>query len=181
MPVTAETFRRVALEDGDAQWELVCGRLVRRPPMTMPHNTLAFELAFALRQQLHPAQYRVRSQSGHLRTDAGYRVPDVAVVPVAAADLFRGSTALEEYGGPLPFVAEVWSPSTGEFDVDTKFPEYRARGDAVIWRVHPVERTVNAWERQPDGSYVARDLSGLAVIPSLHGVTIDLTALFAFA
>ncbi|MEP6871059.1 MAG: hypothetical protein ABI939_04320 [Anaerolineaceae bacterium] len=34
--------------------------------------------------------------------------------------------------GPLPFVAEVWLPSTGEYDVDEKFPQYQRRGDLEI-------------------------------------------------
>ena len=80
-----------------------------------------------------------------------------------------------------PFVAEIWSPSTGDFDVETKFPEYRARGDAVIWRIHPFERTVTAWVRRADGGYDERALPlGRVAIESLPGVTIDLELLFEF-
>jgi len=50
-------------------------------------------------------------------------------------------------------VAEVWTPSTGEYDVDTKFAEYKLRGDLEIWRIHPYERTLIAWRRQGDRSY----------------------------
>jgi Uma2 family endonuclease len=64
----------------------------------------------------------------------------------------RGSPGLEYYEQPLPLVVEVWSPSTGEYDIDSKLPEYQARGDKEIWRLHPYERTVRSWQRQPDGS-----------------------------
>ncbi len=148
--------------------------------MTMPHNSLAFELARHISNQLDGEPYVVRSQSGHVATaSGGYRIPDVAVLPLASTRRFRESYELEEYAEPLPFVAEVWSPSTGDFDVETKFPEYRQRGDAVIWRVHPYERTVIAWERRPDGSYDERlHPTGRVTIPSLPGVSIDLDALF---
>ncbi len=182
MPVTAETFRRLALEDDDQKWELVCGRLIQRPAMSFPHNSLSFELAYDLRNQLDRALFHVRSQAGHVQTPAGgYRIPDVAVILVASAARYRGTKLLEEYGEPLPFVAEVWSPSTGDFNVETKFPEYRARGDAVIWRIHPFERTVTAWVRRADGGYDERALPlGRVAIESLSGVTIDLEALFEF-
>ena len=38
MAVTVELFREVALADGDGTWELRCGQLVGKPPMTMDHN-----------------------------------------------------------------------------------------------------------------------------------------------
>jgi Uma2 family endonuclease len=81
----------------------------------------------------------------------------------------------------MPFVAEVWSPSTGRYDVDTKLPAYQRRGDREIWRLHPYERTLSVWQRQPDGSY--REFihhGGLVPVASLPGVAIDLDALFDF-
>jgi Uma2 family endonuclease len=77
-------------------------------------------------------------------------------------------------------VVEVWSPSTGRYDVDTKFPEYRARGDHEVWRVHPFERIVTVWRRQPDDSYIeSRHSGGTIELWALPGVTIDLDAVFA--
>jgi Uma2 family endonuclease len=57
------------------------------------------------------------------------------------------SLELEIYDEPLPLVAEVWSPSTGGYDVLAKLPEYRRRGDTEIWLLHPYERTLTAWRR----------------------------------
>jgi Uma2 family endonuclease len=80
----------------------------------------------------------------------------------------------------LPLVVEVWSPSTGGYDIDAKIPEYRRRGDLEIWRLHPFEKTLTAWGRQPDGSYTKRVFQGGTVQPvGLPNVTIDLDALFA--
>jgi Uma2 family endonuclease len=86
---------------------------------------------------------------------------------------------LESYMQPLPFVAEVWSPSTGDYDVDTKFPEYKKRGDLEIWRIHPYDRQIIAWRRQADGSYSETAYtSGEVPVASLPGVTIKLDSLF---
>jgi hypothetical protein len=51
--------------------------------------------------------------------------------------------------------AEVLYPTLGLrlFGLDeTKLREYKGRGDQEIWRIHPHERTLTAWRRQPDGS-----------------------------
>ena len=86
---------------------------------------------------------------------------------------------LEVYAGPLPLVVEVWSPSTGDYDVEEKFPEYQRRGDEEIWCIHPYERTLHDWWRQPDGTYAETVFTGGKVQPvALPGVTVDLDALF---
>ncbi len=86
---------------------------------------------------------------------------------------------LESYAEPLPFVAEVWSRITGDYDVDTKFPEYKRRGDLEIWRVDPYERTVTAWRRRPDGEYSETGYSGgIVPILSLPNVTVSFDELF---
>jgi Uma2 family endonuclease len=78
-----------------------------------------------------------------------------------------------------PLVVEVWSRSTGDYDVEEKLADYQRRGDLEIWRIHPYERTLTAWRRLPDGSYeetIYRD--GIVRPTALLGVEIDLTALF---
>ena len=80
----------------------------------------------------------------------------------------------------MPLVVEVWSPSTGDYDVETKLQEYQRRGDLEIWRIHPYEQTLTAWRRQPDGSYTETLYRGGRVQPvALPNVTIDLDDLFA--
>jgi len=83
------------------------------------------------------------------------------------------------YTEPLPLVIEVWSPSTGGFDLATKLPEYQARGDKEIWRLHPLQRIITAWRRQADGSYTEEVYTSGTIQPeALAGVTIDLDALW---
>lgn len=180
MAVSAATFERLALEDEDSQWEMVCGRPRRKPDMTYPHNEAGTQLLVILHAQLDDQLYRVRFNAGHAkRNDANYFIPDVMVLPYDYTIKFHGSRALEAYSGPLPFVAEVWSPSTSDYDVDDKFPEYQRRGDLEIWRVHPYERTIIAWRRRPDGTY-SETLYTQGVVPveSLPGVSVVLESLF---
>ena len=75
-------------------------------------------------------------------------------------------------------VVEVWSPSAGNYDVATKLQGYRERGDAEIWFIHPYERTLTAWRRQPDESYAEETYRG-GVIPvaSRPNTIIDFEAL----
>lgn len=182
MVVSVQTYERLALEDPEGQWELVCGRPRSKPDMTFAHNDAMHILGFRLQQQLPLDQYRVRVNSGRVRWSTTHAyIPDVMVIPIALTHAQRARPyALEAYSEPLPLVVEVWSPSTGGYDVETKFPEYKRRGDAEIWRMHPYDRTLTTWQQQADGSYHEAVHRGGIVTPvALLGVKIDLDELFA--
>jgi Uma2 family endonuclease len=184
MAVTERTFRIVALEDPEGHWELDRGRLREKPGMTASHNQLGFDLGVAITLQLDRREYRVRVDSARAkRSDETYYIPDVFVVPMrlVAPQLGR-SDQLEIYEEPLPFVAEIWSPSTGGYDAAAKIPEYMKRGDLEIWLVHPYERTVIARQRQRDGSYHETVLQrGTVRLHALPEVAIDLDTLWELA
>jgi Uma2 family endonuclease len=181
MPVSEETFRRVALEDPEGHWELDHGCLRRKPGMSFPHNFAMTYLGGQLISQLDPEVFQVRINSGHVnRTDRSFFIPDVFVYPVAVlGPESERDDVLEVYDEPLPFVVEVWSRSTGDYDVDKKIPEYMRRGDLEIWRLDASSQTLIAWRRQPDGTYERAVIGGGVVEPvSLPGVRINLDALF---
>ena len=178
MPVSAETYERVALEDDETKWELVCGRLVAKPDMTTEHAETARRLVRRLNAQLPEEEYSVGQESPKLHVPSGnYRIPDVCVIPdrLIRQRLANLPERLEVYEQPMPLVVEIWSPSSGTTDVTDKLREYQQRGDLEIWRIHPCEHTLTAWRRQPDGSYTESPYTGGAVRPaSLPGVIIDL-------
>lgn len=182
MVVSAETYEQIALEDVKAFWELDCGRLRKKPGMTYEHEDAAGVLTLELDTQLDRREYRVYTNGARLRIPNGsFYIPDVVVIPRAFVRRAKQerSRRLAVYQEPMPLVVEVWSPSTGEYDVDTKLREYQRRGDAEIWRLHPYDRTLTAWQRQQDGSYsetVYRE--GIVQPIALPGVRIDLAALF---
>src|SRR5438309_1083816 len=109
MTVTETTFQQIALEDPSGHWELHCGQLRQKPSMTAEHNETMSLLHIWLGQQVDPEEFRVRSNSGHVRRSAeNYFIPDVSVIPT---QLFRpqlGTRKLEVYRAPLPLVVEIW-------------------------------------------------------------------------
>ncbi len=176
------TYQEIALADPGRCWELHRGRLREKPSMTIGHNRIATRLAFQIGPQLDPARFEIRINMGRARRDdVTYYVPDVCVVPLVASDPIRQvATQLEVFDGPLPLVVEVWSPSTGDYDVDEKLPEYMRRGDLEIWRLHPFDLTLTVWRRGADGGYEETLCRGGIVEPvALPGVAIDLDRLFA--
>jgi Uma2 family endonuclease len=181
MVVTEQEYHRIALADREGKWELDCGRLRSKPPMTTWHNCTAWLLGVELQNQLGRARYEVRVDAGRTRRSPSYYyIPDVIVIPIDSVRRGLADTfALEAYAEPLPLIVEVWSPSTGDYDVDSKLPEYQRRGDLEIWRIHPYDRTLTAWVRQDDGSYSETLYRGGIVRPAaLPDVSIDLDAHF---
>jgi Uma2 family endonuclease len=181
MPVSEQTFKQLAWEDPEGHWELDCGRPRQKPAMTAAHNRTATYLGAMLIAQLDPAEFEVRVNSGHVRrSETRYYIPDVLVLPRELVRPFDTRVdLLETYADPLPLVVEVWSPSTGGYDVDDKLPEYQRRGDREIWRIHPFERTLIVWRREADGAYSETLLTAGSVQPvALPGVSIELARIF---
>ena len=179
--ISGERYERLALADPGRKWELRDGVLREKPGMTAAHNWPEVELGFMLKSQLDRSLYHVRIDSGRVRRPgATYFIPDVFVVPTNyVIPLLDLQDVLEVYDQPHPLVVEVWSRATGDYDVEEKLAVYRQRGDLEIWRIHPYERTLTAWRRQPDGSYeqsLYRD--GIVRPTALPSVEIDLAALF---
>ena len=179
MPVSEKTYRQLALEDREGLWELHCGRLVQKPGMSYEHGHLTTRLFLSLGRQLDEHQFTLRSNHARTRTSGSYNIPDICVLPIELARPHRGERGLEFYDPPLPLVVEVWSPSTGDYDVNEKLREYQRRGDTEIWLIHPYERTLTAWRRQADGSYAETIHTGGVIEPvALPNVRIDLDTFF---
>lgn len=178
--VSEETYRRLALGDPQGQLELYDGRLREKPVMSAVHGDVIDFLAALLHGQLDRNAYRLRTSHARLRRSADtYYVPDVAVVPTAMVQaLLERPRELDAYADPLPLVVEIWSPSTGDYDLNEKLPGYQQRGDLEIWFIHPYERTLTAWRRQPEGGYAEETYrSGMVPVVSLAGVAIDFDVL----
>lgn len=137
-------------------------------------------LGHLLWNQLDRRRYRVRVE-GRVRRPGTIVRPDVFVVPPAYGDELRGRPGvLAIFSQPLPLVVEIWSRSTGVYDVNAKIPIYQERGDLEIWRIHRYERTLTARRRQPDETYSEHLYREGSVRPvALPNVAIDLADLFA--
>jgi Uma2 family endonuclease len=182
MPISKATYERVALEDPEGQWELVCGRLRSKPGMATEHNRAAQRLHRQLVLQLDERDYAVSLNASRLRISSGsYYIPDLVVIPDAVQRRLIETRPgrLEIYDEPMPLVVEVWSPSTGDYDVEEKLIEYQRRGDLEIWRIHPYAHTLTIWRRLESGEYERSVHPGGRIpLSYLPGVTIDLDRLF---
>ena len=184
MPVSEATYLRLIEEDPERKWELRCGELHEKEPMTWAHESIAWRLGFRLQQQLDFDLFEVRVNAGRVRrSEERYYIPDVMVIPrELARRLFSDPNTVVVLPEPLPFIAEVWSPATGRTDVRDKLPDYRQRGDAELWLIHPIDRAVRIWRRQPDGSYTETVLHGGTVeLAALPGVSVILDELLSLA
>jgi Uma2 family endonuclease len=182
MTMTEEAYETVALSEQGRFLELWNGSPLEKPPVSFRHGYAMNTLARLLGSALPFPDWHIRVEHARVRArDGSIVIPDVAVVPAALAERGLAETPdrLEVYADPLPFLAEVWSPSTGRYDRRVKFAAYRARGDAEIWRLHPDERTLTRWLRQDDGTCLDMVHTGGPVdLAALPGVTIDLDGLF---
>jgi Uma2 family endonuclease len=182
MAVRATTYEQIAFEDPDGRWELDDGCLRQKPTMTSQHNQIQYRLSVQLAHQLDETEFQYRlDNSRAARPPTSYYIPDLFVVPTSLVQQrLEGPPRLEVFDEPLPLVVEVWSPSTGDYDIDEKLPVYQRRGDLEIWRIHPYERTLIAWRRQSDGTYTETVHTGGTIEPvALPGVRIDLDRLLA--
>jgi Uma2 family endonuclease len=181
MPMTEQAYLKLVMDDPESRWELIDGEPVCRPAMTSKHEDITAYLGVYIAQQLNRVEYRVRIAGSRVRYSASdYFIPDVFVVPTALVLPQQDLIAPEAFREPLPLVVEVWSPSTGRRDLDRKLVRYREQGHLEIWFIHPFDRTLTAWRRQPDGSYEETVFEDGTVRPAfLPNVTIDLDSLWA--
>ena len=179
--MTDEQFEQFALSCPDERWEMWDGVPRRKPPMTMEHGDLRDLIGIEIAKQLDLREYRVRFEGGFIRRRGrSYFRPDFCIIPIALIDARRGQPdRLESYTEPLPLVGEVWSRSTARYDVNTKLVEYQALGHREIWYIHPYDRWVKTWRRQPDGTNVEAIHHGRLLSPAaLPWVKLDIDALW---
>ncbi len=178
--LTDQDFEAFLLSGIEGQWELYDGVLVEKPAMTLAHMDVISRLCFHLQRQLDVEQFSVYSEGRVRHPEASVFLPDVMVVPDAyRTEFLDRADRLAVFAGPLPLVVEVWSRSTGHYDVAAKLPIYQQRGDAEIWLIHPYERTLQAWRRQSDGFYGSQVHEAGHVRPiALPDVMIELASLF---
>jgi Uma2 family endonuclease len=178
--ITERQYRELALDEPDRRWELWDGVPREKPLMSMMHEDVASYLGHLLQSQLDRRQFRVNINGGRARrSERNYFIPDVMVIPSSYVLPTRSDPrSLSAFAEPLPLVIEIWSRSTGHYDYAVKLQAYRERGDDEIWYIHPYDRTLTAWRKQPNGGYTEELYRGGVVpVASLPGVAIDLDAL----
>jgi Uma2 family endonuclease len=177
--MSEQTYIEFVGSGAEGQWELHDGRLVEKPGMSWKHGQIPAFLAYLLLSQIDLARYRVVTELRVRRPGGTVYLPDLMVVPAAYGAGIAHEPALAVFSDPVLLVVEVWSPSTGGYDVDAKIPVYQQRGDLEIWRIHPYERTLTRWVRRPDGAYdVSVHQNGTISLVADSSIAVDLDRLF---
>ena len=178
--MTIEEYQALVWANPDQAWELIDGRPREKPGKSCDHLSVVSQVTNCLMSRLDRAEYRVFAEGRVRRLTATVFIPDILVVPTALGETWRrrpGTLAI--FPEPLSLVVEVWSRSTGDYDVMAKLPIYQQRGDREIWLVHPYEQTLTSWRRQDDGSYTQEIFrSGQVEAIGLPGVSIQLDEVF---
>jgi Uma2 family endonuclease len=148
--ITADDLDRLS-PDGK-RWELLAGTLHVTPAPSGPHQTIAFNVAMALRSA-RPEGLAVMVAPFDLRPDARTSLqPDVLVLAAEEAAKLRTSTT------PL-LVVEVLSPGSRADDLGSKRVVYEGLGIPSYWIVDPEGPTVTEL-RLEGGRYVEATVAG---------------------
>lgn len=180
--ISEQEYEQIALAEPDQKWELYEGQLRGKPGMGWEHSKILLMLGYLILLQIDQTRFCVLGESHVRRSPGNIYIPNLVVVPASYEKQFIGRPGrLAILSDPLPLVVEIWSASTGGYDVNAKIPEYQRRGDLEIWHIHPFERTVTTWRRQADGSYDETVYRSGHIEPvALPGVAIDLAKLFSY-
>ncbi len=157
---------------GDVRAEYVDGVALMSPPGTWDHQTVAFEVAHAVKLALPNLVTVVEAgvATGPMRR----RIPDVAVVE-AVPDAMWAEV-------PLLIAVEVLSPSTRSEDTLRKSTEYQQAGVGQYWIVDREHRSITVLVNNGSGWDIRLELTDDqptgAVAVGEHGeVPLDLHAI----
>ena len=145
--LTAEEFFELPDPPEGGKMELICGKVVRRMPVSREHAKATVFLI----ERLGP--FVRRAVIGELLTEAGHlmrRNPDVVLAPdISFIANDRIPTAGLPDDGFIPVVPtlaiEVVSPGDSEAGIAAKVDDYLAAGVERIWIVRPKRATVTVF------------------------------------
>ena len=150
--LTAEEFFELPDPPEGGKMELICGKVVRRMPVSREHAKATVFLI----ERLGP--FVRRAVIGELLTEAGHlmrRDPDVVLAPdisfVANERIPAGGLPNDGFIPVVPTLAvEVVSPGDLDSEIAAKVEDYLAAGVERVWVVLPKQRTVTI--HYPDGT-----------------------------
>ncbi len=163
---TAQEFE--ALPEFDERFELVDGKLVKKPMPNHEHTNIGWALCLAY--ALFDRQERIGRMRPEAQVNLGPNdepIPDVAFWTAARMPA-RNLTAAAPYPD---LVAEIWSPHDLEHPrkARDKIQRYLKAGVKLVWVVNPPNRTVEVYRPSQTNPVevlsIGEELSGEEVIP----------------
>lgn len=141
--VTFEDLERLPEEPGKI--ELLDGELIQMPPAMLPHNIIAENLFFRLRQLVDALRSRSAARElGKVHHEMGYKIggkPDSWLIPDVSVT-HPDQTGDDYYEGAPLIAIEVISESNTAAKIDRKIEKYLANGGQEVWVVYGETRRV---------------------------------------
>lgn len=171
----------------DERWEIIDGvPYAMSPAPGSRHQEVSVELTTQFHSFLKGKPCKVYIAPFDVRLEQYGATKDDLVPTVVQPDLaiICDKTKIDERGcnGAPDIVIEIASPSTGSYDLTTKFDLYQKHAVKEYWIVHPEEQTVMVFKLQSDGRYGQPDRygqTGLVPVTLLGDLLIDLQEVFA--
>ena len=158
----------LALPDDDYRYELVRGKLLRRPLPGMRHGRIVVLVASRLGHfiETHNLGTILGASGYHLEWGPDtVRAPDVSFI---SAERLPPDELPHGYPTLAPDLAvEVLSPSERPGARREKMQDYFAAGTRLVWEVDPAQRTITVYRSAHDGTTLAAtdELTGAEVLP----------------
>jgi Uma2 family endonuclease len=173
--MTLDEFLAWEIEQPDRH-EFFRGEVFLMVGASQVHNVVGVNLTVALHNRLDPSSCRVLANGMKVRID----LADAIFYPDVVVSCSRSDRALTHALLEPTFIAEVLSPSTGNFDKSAKFAAYRripALGEYLL--VEPHTRIVELFRRTPAGTWEVTEPSdnGMLMLESL-GISFPVEELF---
>ena len=148
------------------------GEMFAMSGASFPHTIIAMNVGSGLHNQLRGRNCTVHASDARLavKSDGLYTYPDIMVV--CGNPVFIDAH-LDTVTNPIVIV-EVLSKSTSSYDRGQKFESYRAIHSLMEYLTVAQDRPyVEHYTRQPDGSWLLREISGSGSI-SLQCISANL-------
>lgn len=173
------TYRDYARWPEDERHELVDGAAwLIAPAPGVDHQTIAFEVAFQIRQALEDDPCRVLVAPVDVllpRGDEADADVDTVVQPDALVVCDPAKVSPRGVRGAPDWVLEVLSPASASHDQTRKLAAYERAGVREYWLAHPVDQVLTVYRH--DGSAFGRPgiqaLAGTTAIQVLPDVVVD--------
>lgn len=171
----------------DERWELIDGGAYNMSPAPGSiHQRVSMDLSRQFSTYLKGKPCKVFAAPFDVRLSEQSGLSDDAIETVVQPDLVVvcDPSKLDDRGckGAPEIVVEIVSPSTGSYDLTTKFDLYQKYAVKEYWIVMPGEQAVMVFKLQKNGVYGPPDRFGSSdrvVVEMLDGLIIELAEVFA--
>lgn len=170
-PTTRESFLDW-LQFQERRHEFVNGRIIPVGGASLPHNVIAMNVAFGLRERFDRDRYHVFVADYAVSTHTGIRFPDIVVV--------RVDRTTRRFTEAPTLLIEILSPTSTAADMREKVDEYTRLPSLAAYVVLAQDEAVaHVWLKGDDGFPPEPMILTPAIAPSIDIAALGVTLPFA--